>query len=317
MMSLEEFIDKMKCGEEIEVDKTIVFGEKFGDDVYVVYGIDSKERDNWWLREPQGVIVNNELLAEFSYLFRKILGETEACSLKEIYDKTAMMHELACKYWAGSVLKCGSRELKHISYSDIINGMDCSNQYLYDDIQTLAMGAYEYLFSSLVNGTLPLKHYWNSEHLAKFLCDESYLKKYNFEIVRNLAEAFGDVSEYADFLDAKAVIADWNRIHERYKGKNAEKEVISIVRNDFNRYKRKGIKEANLNDLVYTKNGHFGIVVDKNTVYLDNGEYCELNNCCIALADDELARTLKTVKSKLMAGYDKEKTVEQEIDLGR
>lgn len=85
--------------------------------------------------------------------------------------------------------------------------------------------------------------------------------------------------------------------------------LIIFVRNHFDRYNQSNLDIQN-GDLVYTKNGHFGIV-NKGKINLDDGKQEGIEATVICIKDNELNKGLRVMKEYMEFGRNKEKEIER------
>lgn len=84
--------------------------------------------------------------------------------------------------------------------------------------------------------------------------------------------------------------------------------LIEFVSNNFDRYNSESLnlKNVNAGNLIYSKNGHFGVVIAKDKIYLDNGVQADINDINICFKDEELDEGLKQMKKFISREYNNE-----------
>lgn len=81
--------------------------------------------------------------------------------------------------------------------------------------------------------------------------------------------------------------------------------LIEFVSNNFDRYNNEGLdpEDIHAGNLVYSKDGHFGVMTAKDKVYLDNDIQADISNINICFKDNELDNGLAQVKNMVVTKY--------------
>jgi len=99
---------------------------------------------------------------------------------------------------------------------------------------------------------------------------------------------------------------------ERLTGNEFQNGINSMIEflNQGDNYKRfNNIKKEDLGlgDLVYTNSEHFGIAIGQDEVYLDDGNTCNISECCISVTEKEMTNDLKIMADCIMQDYTRER----------